>query len=198
MDLLLLLGAVVGGIVVGVTALVRQRALAGRVEFRDHELVTATGVVRGGGETLTAPLSGRACIAYESRGRLFQTRASIELLAAPLDAASLPFVVATRGGDVLVDGTALAFAVPPERLVERSEALELAFLARHGVAPDRHDEVQFDEVIIAAGARVTIRGVAILERDGRAAGERGYRDDAPATIRLVPHGETPVTILRAW
>ncbi len=198
MELLLLVGAVVGGGVVALTALVRRRALAARVEFRDHELVTATGVVRGRGETLVAPLTGRACIAYESRGRLFQTRASIELLAAPAELASLPFVVATRGGDVLVAGTSLAFAVPPERLVERSEAHELAFLARHGVGRDRHDEVQFDEVIITAGSRVSIRGVVVVERDGRAAGERGYRDDAPTTIRLAPHGDTPVTILRAW
>ena len=191
-------GAIALGVLMGVGRwAMRARAVASSEALREGELVTITGVVRAVGDGVVAPLTGRACVVYRARARVFSNAAVPASLGEPHEAASAPFVIATPRGDIVVEATP-ALDGAREAIVERSRDREVAFLARHGFARDLHTGTTFDEVAIRPGATVKIRGVVQLERDPGAAGERGFRDDAPMVARLVPVAGNPLVILAIW
>ena len=61
-----------------------------------------------------------------------------------------------------------------------------------------YDLAAFDEILITPGDTITLHGMIEISRDDAAAGERGYRDDAPAVARLVPPHDAQVRVLRIF
>jgi len=169
-------------VALGVRRLLRRRDLARSGPLVDGELVTIAGVVRAAGPLVEAPLSGRSCVYHRSHARITATIASLQVVGEPAEHAASPFVVETRRGAIRIDEPDLELALAPTAVPGRETAAQRAFLARHATAAGAH--ASFDEVVIAPGATVTLRGVVRLEHDVAHAGERGYRDDAPLVARL--------------
>ena len=88
--------------------------------------------------------------------------------------------------------------VVPSLVVPRDEKRELLFLASRGIPEARHRDAGFDEIVIAPGSTVVIRGMIEVSLDHQASGERGYRDDAPAVNKLVGTPTVPLTIRKTW
>ena len=196
---LIIFGVAVGlGLAAGVTRRWwRARAVAGSGALRDHERVTITGIVRPVDQPIAAPLTGRSCVMYRARARVFTRDAVPTALGEPVEIGCVPFVITTNHGEVVVDASP-ALDAATSAIVERSREREVAFLARHGFAGDRHAGTVFDELVIEPGATIKIRGVVLLERDAHATDERGYRDDAPTVVKLVAVEGTPLALLDTW
>lgn len=198
----LVLGAVVLACIAAVAfamwrrGAVARKALRGSPSLVEHELVTITGFVRPLGETLEAALSGARCVAHRAHARVVVTQTA-KLVGEPSETASAPFTLVTAHGDVHIAGDRLELAVAPE-IVRPSPERERAFLARHGLA--RRDEhlIACDEIVIAPGNPISIRGVLQLVRDSGSADERGYRDDAPRRFELVSAGDDPVEVVKVF
>jgi len=185
--LLLAIAAAVTGIVLlgfAIRFALRRRDLARTSRLVEGEVVTIAGVVKPLAGTLEAPLSGRTCVLHRSR--------IVAATGEGLDREGVPFVVETKHGAVQVDPEKLELAVAPMTVVARATPRLDAFRARHEIDADM--PASFDEIVVEPGSRITIRGVLAVVRDASAAGERGYRDDIPTTVRL----DAPVTVVRIW
>ena len=180
----------------GSRARARRRMKRGTQQLVDRELVTLSGIVRPIDAPLVAPLSGVACVAYQSRARLFQGRSSTFVTDQPQEVELVRFVLETKQGRVVVETDRVALEATPSPIpgVARSKARELAFLARHGFGAERLDTAGFDEIVVPLGAVITVHGMIVIELDPRDATERGYRDDAASRMRLVAPGNQPVVI----
>ncbi len=195
-DLLLwgALGLVALGIVGhGVRVLLRRRRLAHSPQLLEGTQLTISGVVQSSPVAIEAALSGKRCVMHRSRARVLVNE---RLLSQLREVEIRPFVVDTRHGPVRVDVQELALEVPPDSVVDHATPRQLEFRARHAIP--RSASVAFDEIVIEPGSKVSLRGVVTLERDPDATAERGYRDDAPTTIRLVGDASQPLTLLRIW
>ena len=179
-------------------SLLRKRALRRSAPLVDHELVTITGVVQPLGETIEAALSSKRCVVHRTRARIFRSRGSVDVIGEPTELAMVPFAVHTPRGTVRVDAKQLELAVPPSTVVAGASERGAAFLARHDVPRAQHDLAAFDEILITPGDTITLHGMIEISRDDAAAGERGYRDDAPAVARLVPPHDAQVRVLRIF
>jgi hypothetical protein len=186
----------------------RDHKLSAAANLVDHEAVTLTGVVRAkDNRTLVAPLSGRACVAHDTRVTYLGAPGSSEgrgvFGAVPTSTdggstlvAEVPFELELRDGKrVQIEGP-LAYAVAPYRLPP-DPTRERALLETLGRV-DQDRRAGFSEIAIEPGAKLAIRGMLRVELDPSATAERGYRDDAPSRMRLVTDGDTRVTIVRVW
>jgi hypothetical protein len=193
------IGAAVLGLALGALALLRARRnrdLRRSPPLVDSELVTISGVVQPLGAPLEAPLSGRRCVAHRSRARVFATDASSQLVAEPCEHEVAPFVIETRHGPVRIDARELHLELAPSSLVDTSTSHQRTFRTRHTI--DRDVRAYFDEIVIAPGAKVTMRGMVSIEHDPQDASERGYREGAATRTRLVATASQPLTVLRVW
>src|ERR1700733_1938905 len=140
------------GIVGFVGAVTRSRRRAARraaiaaapSEFEDNAIVTFVGTVKLVGEPLIAPLSGKPCVAYRAVARAYSLRAPA-MLARPfagsarkleqevVDVERISFVLATKSGDVIVEGETCELLLPMLPLIPRKIELEQSFLDRAGV-----------------------------------------------------------------
>jgi len=162
----------------------------------DGARVKVTGVVRAI-EPLTAPLSGRACVAFRARAEIptlggatyptpIQNR--FELLEMS------PFTI-DRGtdGTVLVDGShsLLDLPVVTDTVAELCEK----FLVGRGLTVRDASSARFEETILEAGMTVTVTG--LLQHDvatAPSAAERDFRAAHAPTLRLTGNAEHPLAI----
>ena len=160
-------------------------------DARENGRVSATGVVRALDETLTAPLSGRPCVAYRTRvwsssqptGVGYAYRETIQLR---------PFVIDLGDEEIIIDGERAMFGIPPQKL-PRDPEREASFLARHALA---HGRARFSEVVLELGAHVTVGGTLVLvPRDEPAMEELGFRDPPPPSQRIVGNRERPLLLV---
>lgn len=193
--------AIVGGALalgllgVALRGVKRRRDLRRAPRLVDHEVMTVTGIVVAGEHVLTAPLSGHACVAHRSSARL-RGRPSA---AVHSEQASTAFVVATAAGPVCVDPGELALDLVPLVVLDHAVHDRTAFLDRQGIDPVQRGQLSFDEIVIAPGSRISIRGMIRIGLDQGSASERGYREALPSTARLVATAPTaPVTVVRSW
>jgi hypothetical protein len=204
--------AVAIALIVVVVRKLLDRKFRSKGKLVDHELITITGVVRAAGEPLIAPLSGKACVAHRSRaylvgesrererdeGNVLYGKVPAGLEKNLVEEARIAFRIETPDGLIHIDDDAFELAaITPERVIPRQQDREHAFLAKLG-APDKHDKAGFDEVVVAVGAKATLRGMLRIEADPGSADERGYRDDAPKRMRLVAADGKQVTVARVW
>jgi hypothetical protein len=199
-------------IVVGVVGLVsavnrsrRRAALRAKIaaapsEFEDNAIVTFAGIVKAVGEPLIAPLSGKPCVAYRAAARTYALRSSGAVMLARsfgrkleqevIDVEMTPFVLETKSGDVLVEGTTCELLLPMLPLIPRKLELEQSFLDRAGL--DVHARnAGFDECRVEVGAKIKVHGVSRSEL--ATTGETGFRE-APTQIQISGDAAHPLTI----
>jgi hypothetical protein len=162
----------------------------------DGAVVRVTGVVRAyeGYDLFSAPLSGTRCVAYRTRvvarrGRYAYASVHEELI-------TRPFVVVRGDGEapVIVDSRHVVFDLAPHRQTH-SLTRKVELLRALGLADANAAQSHFEQVMIAAGATVTIAGTLARTLDAAASGgERTYRDGATETLRLVGDQAHPVAV----
>ncbi len=206
-----LLIALIGGMVAaggaianalwGPRARARKRLDAGtRTTIADREIVTLTGVVRAIGELLEAPLTGLPCVLFEAVGRVYGEtvgRNARNVEAEVTEQKLIPFELVTPEGVVRVEAEHAEVELPRIPCIPRKIDRERTFLLEHGQSAEMIRYAGFDELRIVPGDKIRVQGMAIVELDPGDGAERGYREDAPRRIRLVPHAEHPLTIGRA-
>ena len=175
----------------------RKRMRAGHKEIADHTVVTLTGTVRLLGEPLIAPLSGTPCVLYRATARLLgATNRSVGLRTVDqviTKTEMIRFVLATRDGDVVVDGIEAEVPVRGTPIIPRKLAREQAFLDAQHAATAAQD-AGFDELSIEPGMKISVHGIARVEiSTGAGTGEAGFRE-APPVVRLVGDDRHPLTI----
>jgi hypothetical protein len=186
------------GLTAALVKALRRRRLRANPPLVDLAPVTLTGVVRAAGPLLTAPLSGRPCLAYQARARLFDPIRPGHVIAAPTAIEMTPFVIVTPRGEVRVPAQPIAFAIAAATVIDRDADRERAFLTGHGVSAELHLGAGLDEVRLLPGATVVLAGMIRLERAHADTGERGFRDDAPLEPHLVGAGDAPLTLRDQW
>lgn len=191
----------VGNALWGPRARARKRLDSGkRTTIADREIVTLTGIVRARGELIEAPLTGTPCVLYEAVGRIYSGiahRNHRDLEAEVVEQKLVPFELETADGVVLVECETAEVELPRLPCIPRRMDRERTFLLERGQSAEQLRYAGFDELRIIPGDRIRVQGMAIVEQDPGAGDERGYREDAPRRIRLVPHAEHPLTIGRA-
>ena len=171
-------------------AAARSRLRAGAKPIADCTLVTVTGTVRArdAGALLEAPLSGRRVVYHRSAARVplhdFSATA-VEMI---------PFELETADGIVHVEGDAAEVVLDPAPVTPRDLERVRRFLAVHGASAEHAFTAGVDEIAIEPGARISVHGLARIEADPSGAGERGYREGAPARVTLEPHAAHPLTL----
>jgi hypothetical protein len=193
-------------------AVLRAKLEAAPSEFEDNAVVTLTGTVKQLAEPLlVAPLSGRPCVAFRAVARSYTMRepGSAVLVGLAMGAAMkrvrvldrevesvemVPFVLATKTGDVIVDGTTCELLVAAEPIIPRKLEREKKFLAAMQLETAVRD-AGFDESRVEVGAKIKVHGVSRSELAAHG-GETGFRE-APTRIRLTGDDAHPLTIDRA-
>ena len=188
----------------------RAKMAAAPTEFEDNAIVTFTGTVKQLAEPLVAPLSGRACVAYRAAARSYTARRGegAILRGMVLGRAArggmvidreleltemVPFVLVTKTGDVIVDGTTCELLLPAEPVIPRKLEREQQFLEDIGLDTSIQN-AGFDESRVEVGAKIKVHGVSRSELVVHG-GETGFRE-APTQIRLTGDDAHPLTIDR--
>ncbi|MFT3697156.1 MAG: hypothetical protein QM831_28700 [Kofleriaceae bacterium] len=180
----------------------RQRLLAAPQQFEDNAVVTLTGTVKQiGEEQLTAPLSGRTCVAFMASARTyaqsaagFGTRSVRAVELEVIEAVMLPFLLITKEGNVLVDGEDCLLPHRSAPIIPRKLERERRFLNRlaDGRADAAAKDAGFDELVVTPGMKVRVHGVTRKQLTAGGGDEVGFRD-APMQIHLTGH-EGPLVI----
>jgi hypothetical protein len=168
-------------------AAVRAKMLAAPSTFEDNAAVTFTGTVKPLGELLVAPLSGKPCVAYRALARIYGVRGGLRLERELAETKMVPFMLATKHGDVLVDGDQFQLLARGEPIIPGNVERERRFLALEDMRG-----TGFDELRIEPDAKITVHGIARQEL-AEHGGETGFRE-APTQIRLTGDDAHPLTI----
>jgi hypothetical protein len=177
----------------GPRARARRRLRTGARALVEGEIVTLVGKVRAT-KLLEAPLSGRACVGFESTANVYTTNdLGRQVLLPVVERAFAAFEIDTKQGVVHVEATSqISVALRPMPVIPRSLERERAFLAKNHDVKAAASVASCEESCILAGDVVAVHGMATLEHVG-GGDERGYRD-VTQRARLVAHPEHPLTI----
>lgn len=166
----------------------RAKRLTQATTIADREVVTVEDTVCAPATPLTAPLSGRSCVAYHAVARV---RDGGWILLTIDEHRLVPFDLEIAGGEaVAIEGE---LAERPRPLIPRKLGLEDSFLARHRQPAKLACFSGFEESVIAIGDLIRVQGLVLIE--GHEASEQLYRDDA-RRIRVVAHPAHTLTIGR--
>jgi hypothetical protein len=175
-----------------------ERALMrrGSSELADATLVSLTGTVSPIGAPLVAPVSGKPCVAFVARARVFagHRHTGTRFIGEHVDRNAIPFELVTGTTSVVVDPTVCRLLAPMSPSIPRSLEREQAWLA--GVELAHLGERSCEEACIEPGARIVVRGIAQGELDDAATGELGFRE-SPTRFRIIGDRHRPVLIDRA-
>jgi hypothetical protein len=187
-----LVGAIVHAIW-GPRARARRRLRTGARTLVEGEIVTLVGKVRAA-RLLEAPLSGRACVGFESIANLYAKNEDNRVVVMPVvERAFTAFEIETKQGVVHVEATReISVALRPMPVIPRSLERERAFLAKNHDVKAAASVASCEESCVLEGDVVAVHGMATFERVA-GADERGYRD-VMQRARLVAHPEHPLTI----
>ena len=166
----------------------RRKMLSAQREIADNTAVTLIGTVKLLGEPMIAPLSGKPCVFHCSIARILAERQGDER---PIVVAQamIPFVLVTREGDVIVEGSNADVPLRPGAIVPRKADREVEFLRANGhVVPARR--IGSEEVLITPGMKIAVHGVARIEMTP---GEAQFRETA-RQVKLVAHPNHPITL----
>lgn len=157
----------------------RARATTAR-KASEGELVKIEGRAQPVGPLLTAPLSGRSCVAWRVEFELFQKQSPTDdgfsnpsyWVSHAHEESRDPFGVTDDSGQVLVPASKLEWAMSTPWLRGELSSAETSFLASRGHGSG--EEYRRREEIIAPGDPVTVVGVATWSTAPDAPGA-GYR-----------------------
>jgi len=176
-------------------AAIRAKMLAAPRTFEDNALVTLTGTAKLVGEPLIAPLSGRACIAFRATARTYKNqrtpRKISEIDQEATEIVMTPFVLVTDDEEIIVDGDVCELPIRSAPIIPRKLDRERDFMIRAALVGLPKD-AGFDEVVIQAGAKIMVHGIARKEL-AETGGETGFRE-APTKIRITGDGKNLITI----
>lgn len=167
-------------------------------ETHEGTVVRVTGVVRIAEATLKSPISDLPCVVY--RARVLSAGGIVRRAFKPCESfAIVPFVL-ERDQDhelVTIAGSHALLDLPNRKLPAPKSSDERArrtrFLLLHGIKVNK-DGI-FEEVIVEAGMHVSIAGLMMKDlRELPPEGETGYRDVAPAELRLAGDVAHPLVI----
>jgi hypothetical protein len=175
-------------------AAIRAKMLAAPQAFEDNALVTLTGTAKLVGEALTAPLSGKPCIAFRATARTYKTRTPRKIAEVDQEVSETrmtSFVLVTKDAEILVDGDVCELPIRSAPVIPRKLDRERDFMVK-GALCGLPKDAGFDEVVIPDGAKIMVHGVARKElaTDG---GETNFRE-APTKIRMTSDGAHLITI----
>jgi hypothetical protein len=161
----------------------RRQRLAMPDRPEDHAFVTLRGTVKLAAAQLVAPLSGRSCVAYRAAARTFAPAigGGRTVDAQKIEIAMTPFVLATKHGEVIVDGNTCELPVHSSPIIPRKLHLEQRFLERTMMF-DEASAAGFDEIIVKPGMKIAVHGVVRVEVIP-SGGEVGFRD-VPKQLRI--------------
>ncbi len=157
----------------------------------DGAFVRIVGTVRPM-STVTAPLSGRACVAYRTTITtevvVFGTTTKHET-SEVFDMA--PFVIERPEGPVVVDGSYAQLHLPPLPWNQLSSNNRERFVMSRGLNIREAARSEFTETVIEAGMQVCVAGCVVTDGGGPGA---QYR--APTSQpRLIGNAQAPILIL---
>lgn len=163
----------------------------------EGEVVRVTGVVRIAEGTIVAPISGRTCVVFRSRAT--DSMWSVRRAMLPKESFEMvPFIVERATGErVAIEGRHALLdlpnlKLPAPRTADLRERRTL-FMKMHGIET-RHTGV-FEEVVVEEGMKITVAGLMMKDlAEEPPDGETGYRDEAPARLRLAGDVEHPLVI----
>ena len=157
--------------------------------------VHVTGKVRITDETLTAPLSGRKCVAYIARmyirdnllGNKGTEWSSGEVV---------PFVIVEADGRrVAIDSAHARLDFPPLPLPAGSGQRCDDFAKLHNLSAGARKRVFFEEIVVTEDMRVSIAGTLVKDAPGApSTDERAYREDQAPALRLGGNAARPILI----
>ncbi len=166
-------------------------------ELPENELGRMIGNVRELERTLTAPLTGRACVYYmlvvwESGWRGWR-----DLF---IERKGVAFAIDDPSGRAIIEpanaSVALAFDHQEElRALDRATSEQAAVLARcgHGLG-GRSWPLRLSEAVISADERVTVVGAGSRDPDRASRAETDYRGPLPKLLNVASSGSAPLSI----
>jgi hypothetical protein len=160
----------------------------------DGSMVRVIGTVRML-EQVIAPLSGRSCVAYRTVCKLNESVSTHDAAATGeiVQEQSTTFALDRQGDSpVIVDGSHLRFDLPSLPFSAMGGAAREQFLSSRGVSIRYAQYANWTEVLVEAGATITIAGTVM--NDGGAVGP-GYREGG-VQVRMVGNAQFPLTVTR--
>jgi hypothetical protein len=162
----------------------------------DGEQGLLIGTARTLHRTLTAPLSGRACLYYVVLARSVESSGERELFA---ERSGVEFTLVDASGSAIVDparaSVALFFDYREEvRLADAPSPAQRALLVRHGHSSDRSDQLLFAEAVLSIGERIMVAGAGLRRPDLASSMESDYRSAPPARLQLAACDAAPLLI----
>ena len=184
-----------------------RKALAARAplgtETPEGTVVRVTGTVRVADMKLVAPLSAVECVVVRSRVGSMAGMAARAVR--PKEwFAMVPFVLERAGEPpIAVEGEHALLDVEPQKLPrphgpaspERARRMQL--LLKLGLKPTEVARATYEEVVVTAGMRVSVAGLMMLDPAAApppTTAELGFRDLAPASLRIAGNAEHPLVI----
>ena len=160
---------------------------------QDDEFILLTGRVQPRAESLIAPLSGTACVAYVAVAQPRHEAGASPPATHVQEMQIAPLVVTVQDGEVVIEASEGECVVKlrTSEISPRAPEQETAFLAKRQL---QHylPSMTFAEGVVRSGDRVWVSGVLVRDHGG----EHGYRDLAQR-MRLVSGPGKPLTIGRA-
>lgn len=172
---------------------VRQWPIA---RLPDGERGRMVGTARDLRGTLTAPLSGRACLYYMVVVKSVEPSGARDLFT---ESKGIAFALEDTSGSAIVDparaSVVLAFDYRDEvSLPDLPSPAQRALLLRNGHSPDRSDQLRFVEAVLSIGERTTVVGTGFRRPDIASAMELDYRSAPPPRLQLAASDATPLFI----
>jgi hypothetical protein len=154
-------------------------------------------------ETLTAPLTGRACVYYIAKvEQHHSTGKSSYWKTLVKEERGVPFVLDDGTGRAIVDPTSAEIALDFDSkstsgTFDDADEIERAFLERHHQTSQGwvfNKRLRYREAVIHVGERIAVLGEGVREPDPDAAPSGDYRGAPPTRLRLTSNPRFPLVI----
>jgi hypothetical protein len=189
------------------SATVHRLRVARRLRAGKHYAIAAlpestpgrvVGIAQALNETLTSPLSGRACVYYEVKVITNSGGPGVKVLH---ERRGVPFVLLDGEVRAIVDPRHAELAVDVDvhtasGIFDDPTSAEAALLARHrqrGTGWIFNKVLRYEEAVIAIGETIAVFGTGVREPDPEAA-PSSYRGELPTRIRLSGSRRFPLLI----
>ena len=164
-------------------------------ELPDGEQGRLVGTASTLHRTLTAPLSGRACLYYIVLVKPVESSGAQDLFT---ERNGIAFTLEDASGSAIIDparaSMALAFDHREElRPSDQPSPAQRALLLRHDHS-SRSSQLRFVEAVLSVGERITVVGAGVRRPDLASSAESGYRSAPPPRLRIAASDAVPLSI----
>jgi len=161
-------------------------------ELPDGEVGRIMGTVRAHARTLTAPLSGRACVYYMV---LVEQAGAINMMLRD----GVALALEDTSGRAIIEPAAASVAVlldhrEQARSLHEATSSQDAVLARNGYDIRGAGELVFYEAVVEVGERVTVVGAGLREPTGVSSQETDFRTPPPLQLHIASSNAAQLSI----